>query len=197
MNPDPDAELMVRLLAGDDAALNQLIDRWQKPLVSFILRYVGNEADSIELAQETFVRFYQNRSRFNFKSKFSTWLFTIASNLARNHVRWNKTHKTVLLENASGVNETSDEDFAGPIEETPSALVERAEIAHLVREAIQALPHDLKTAILLYEYEDFSYDIIAGILGCSPKAVETRLYRARKLLRKKLDNIYLTDKGHD
>jgi RNA polymerase sigma-70 factor (ECF subfamily) len=197
MNPDPDAELMVRLLAGDDAALNQLIDRWQKPLVSFILRYVGNEADSIELAQETFVRFYQNRSRFNFKSKFSTWLFTIAANLARNHVRWNKAHPTVPLENAKGVDETSDEDFAGPFEETPSALVERAEIAHLVREAIQALPHDLKTVILLYEYEDFSYDIIAGILGCSPKAVETRLYRARKLLRKKLDNIHLTDKGHD
>jgi RNA polymerase sigma-70 factor, ECF subfamily len=195
MSEDPDAELMVRLLAGDDAALNQLIDRWQKPLVSFILRYVGNEADAIELSQETFVRFYQNRSRFNFKSKFSTWLFTIASNLARNHVRWNKGHPTVPLENANGVDESSD-DFCIPIEQTPSALVERAETAQLVREAIQTLPHDLKTAILLHEYEDFSYDIIAGILGCSPKAVESRLYRARKLLRKKLDNIYLTDKEH-
>ena len=195
MNPDPDAELMVRLLAGDDAALNQLIDRWQKPLASFILRYVGNEADSIELAQETFVRLYHNRSRFNFKSKFSTWLFTIAANLARNHVRWNKAHPTVPLQNANGVDDTSD-DFCIPIERTPSALVERAEISELVRVAIQTLPHDLKPAILLYEYEDLSYDIIAGILGCSPKAVETRLYRARKLLRKKLDSIYLTDKEH-
>ena len=195
MNPDPDAELMVRLLAGDDAALNQLIDRWQKPLASFILRYVGNEADSIELAQETFVRLYHNRSRFNFKSKFSTWLFTIAANLARNHVRWNKAHPTVPLQNANGVEDACD-DVCIPIEQSPAALVERAEISELVRVAIQTLPHDLKTVILLYEYEDFSYDIIAGILGCSPKAVETRLYRARKLLRKKLDSIYLTDKEH-
>jgi RNA polymerase sigma-70 factor, ECF subfamily len=191
---DPDAELMIRLLEGDDLALNQLMDRWQKPLISFILRYTGNEVDSIELAQETFVRLYHNRSRFNFKSKFSTWLFTIAANLARNRARWHKIHQTVALEGARESEEISDEDLSIPIEQTPSALVERAEIAHLVRQAIQKLPHDLKTAILLYEYEGFSYDRIAGILGCSQKAVETRLYRARKLLRKNLDSIYSIDK---
>jgi RNA polymerase sigma-70 factor, ECF subfamily len=193
---DPDAELMIRLLEGDDLALNQLMDRWQKPLVSFILRYTGNEVDSIEIAQETFVRLYHNRSRFNFKSKFSTWLFTIATNLARNRARWHKIHQTVPLESVNDADESLGEDFCIPIEQTTLALVERAEMAHLVQEAIQKLPHDLKTAILLHEYEEFSYDRIAGILGCSPKAVETRLYRARKLLRKKLGSIYLSDKDH-
>ena len=72
---------MVRLREGDDLALNELMERWQKPLHSFILRYVGNHRDSIELAEETFVRVYQHRSRFNFQSKFSTWLLTIATNL--------------------------------------------------------------------------------------------------------------------
>ena len=75
---DPDHSCMVRLIQGDDLALNELMERWQKPLLSFILRYVGNYADSIELAQETFVRVYHHRSQFNFKSKFSTWLLTIA-----------------------------------------------------------------------------------------------------------------------
>jgi Sigma-70 region 2 len=66
---DPDHLCMVRLIAGDDLALNELMERWQKPLHSFILRYVGNYANSIELAQETFVRVYHHRSRFNFKNK--------------------------------------------------------------------------------------------------------------------------------
>src|SRR5260370_36796526 len=88
---------MVRLREGDDLALNELMERWQKPLHSFILRYVGNYADSIELAQETFVRVYQNRSRFNFKSKFSTWLLAIATNLCRHHPRWRTRHPATPL----------------------------------------------------------------------------------------------------
>jgi hypothetical protein len=102
---DPDHSCMVRLIAGDDLALSELMERWQKPLHSFILRYVGNYADSIELAQETFVRVYHHRSRFNFKSKFSTWLLTIATNLCRHHARWRKRHPTLnfLLDSGAGI----------------------------------------------------------------------------------------------
>src|ERR1700680_3513186 len=86
---------MVRLIAGEDLALNELIERLQKPFHSFILPYVGNYEDSIELAQETFVRVYHHRSRFNFKSKFSPWLLTIATNLCRHHARWRTRHPTI------------------------------------------------------------------------------------------------------
>src|SRR5580700_3449585 len=179
-NQDPDHSCMVRLIAGDDLALNELMERWQKPLHSFILRYVGNYADSIELAQETFVRVYQNRSRFNFKSKFSTWLLAIATNLCRHHARWRIRHPTISLDDTANADEVSEETLSISAEETPSALAERSELATLVQEEIKKLPHDLKTIILLFEYDNLSYDEIGAILGRTPKAVETRLYRVRK-----------------
>jgi RNA polymerase sigma-70 factor, ECF subfamily len=186
---DLDHASMVRLIAGDDIALNELMERWQKPLLSFILRYVGNYADSIELAQETFVRVYRHRSRFNFKSKFSTWLLTIATNLCKHHARWRSRHPTISLEDSGGVDEMFDEYLSISAEEIPSALASRSELAKLVKEEIEKLPHDLKTAILLFAYDNLSYAEIGLILGCTPKAVETRLYRVRKVLAKRLTAI--------
>jgi RNA polymerase sigma-70 factor (ECF subfamily) len=180
---------MVRLVEGDDSALNELMERWQKTLHSFILRYVANYPDSVELAEETFVRVYHHRNRFNFKSKFSTWLLTIATNLCRHQIRWRKRHPTISLDDTENMDEVSDEYLSISAEETPSALAERSELAKLVRDEIARLPDDLKTVILLFEYESLSYDEIGGIFGCTPKAVETRLYRARKLLAKKLASL--------
>jgi RNA polymerase sigma-70 factor (ECF subfamily) len=177
---------MVRLIAGDDLALNELMERWQKPLLSFILRYVGNYADSIELAQETFARVYHHRSQFNFKSKFSTWLLTIATNLCKHHARWRKRHPTISLDDTAGMDEMLEEYLSISAEEIPSALAGRSELGKLVKEQIEKLPHDLKTAVLLFAYDNLSYAEIAVILGCTPKAVETRLYRVRKLLAKRL-----------
>ena len=186
---NPDFACMVRLREGDDLALNELMERWQKPLHSFILRYVVNHRDSIELAEETFVRVYHHRSRFNLKSKFSTRLLTIATNLCRHHARWRMRHPTISLDDTASMDEVYDENLLVSPEEIPSALAERSELAKLVKEEIAKLPHDLKTVVLLFEYENLSYDEIGGILGCTPKAVETRLYRARKLLTKKLAGI--------
>ena len=183
---DLDHASMVRLIAGDDLALNELMERWQKPLHSFILRYVGNYADSIELAQETFVRVYHHRSRFNFKSKFSTWLLTIATNLCKHHARWRRRHPTISLDDTAGMDEMFDEYLSISAEEIPSALAGRSELGKLVKEEIEKLPHDLKTAVLLFAYDNLSYAEIGVIMGCTPKAVETRLYRVRKLLAKRL-----------
>jgi RNA polymerase sigma-70 factor (ECF subfamily) len=183
---DPDFACLVRLREGDDLALNELMERWQTPLHSFILRYVGNHRDSIELAAETFVRVYQHRSRFNFKSKFSTWLFTIAANLCRHHTRWRKRHPTIALDDVASADEVSDKNLFVSAEEIPSAQASRTELAKLVKEEIEKLPHDLKTAVLLFAYDNLSYAEIGEILGCTPKAVETRLYRVRKLLAKRL-----------
>jgi RNA polymerase sigma-70 factor (ECF subfamily) len=181
---------MVRLIEGDDLALNELMERWQKPLHSFILRYVGNYADSIELAEETFVRVYHHRNRFNFKSKFSTWLLTIATNLCRHHARWRTRHQSISLDDTASVNEVSDENLFISPDEIPSALAGRTELAKLVKEEIEKLPHDLKAAVLLFAYDNLSYAEIGVILGCTPKAVETRLYRVRKLLAKRLATIF-------
>lgn len=181
-----DVECMARLKDGEDTALNELMARWQQPLVSFILRYTGNHEDALDLAQETFVRVFESRDRYEPRSKFSTWLFTIAANLCRNLARWRERHPTVTL-HATGEDDDSGLESTLPAAgDTPFDNAEREDLASAVREAIQTLPHDLKTAVLLFEYQDQGYDEIAATLRCSPKAVETRLYRARKILREAL-----------
>lgn len=182
-----DTELMLRLQAGDDTALNRLMTAWQRPLVRFIYRYIGNQEEALDLAQETFVRIYQARHSYRPKTKFSSWLFTIASNLCRNYKRWEHRHPTVAMVSDDGETDMAD-SYPSP-GKTPRDTAAHNDMAAKVRASIQSLPHDLKTVILLFEYEDLSHDEIAGVLGCSAKAVETRLYRARKLLKELLEGI--------
>jgi RNA polymerase sigma-70 factor (ECF subfamily) len=184
--PDEDAEIMLRLKAGEDLALNELMNRWQTPLVSFILRYTGNAEDALDLAQEAFVQVYESRHRYQPSAKFSTWLFTIAANLSRNLARWRARHPVVPLDQAEDDGEPSLGSLIPAPGDSPSDSAERNDLARAVRQHVENLPHDLKTVVLLFEYQDFSYEEIAATLGCTPKAVETRLYRARQLLRESL-----------
>jgi len=185
--PDEDAAIMLRLKAGEDLALNELMNRWQPSLVGFILRYTGNQQDALDLAQETFVRVYESRHRYQPTSaKFSTWLFSIAANLARNLARWRDRHPTVPLAAADDDDKPGLDSLIPAPGDSPADAAERNDLASAVREHVQKLPHDLKTVVLLFEYQDLGYEEIAATLGCTPKAVETRLYRARQLLRESL-----------
>ena len=196
MSPDPplpdDVQCMNRLKAGDDLALNDIMARWQTPLVSFILRYTGNEADARDLAQETFVRVYESRDRYQPGAKFSTWLYTIATNLCRNLARWRQRHPTVPLHGSGRDDDPGLENTLAAADSTPADHAALADLASAVRAAVQMLPHDLKTTVLLFEYQELGYDEIAVALACSPKAVETRLYRARKILREALGRFGIT-----
>lgn len=182
---DEDDELMRRLQNGEDTALNEVMTRWQARVIGFIYRYVGNSTDAADLAQETFVRLFEKRASYKTNGKFSSWLFTIATNLCRNFFRWQKRHPTVTLESREPGEKAVIDSLAAP-QDSPDAAAERSDLANAVREQIHALPHDLKTAVLLFEYEQLSYAQIAAVLGCSAKAAETRLYRARKILHEKL-----------
>lgn len=185
-----DTQLMLRLQNGEDSALNQIMTLWQSPLTRFIFRYVGDQEEALDLAQETFVRVYQNRHAYRPHAKFSSWLFTIASNLCRNQLRWAHRHPTVSLAREDVGDGPADATDTLPGSDwTPSDTAEHGDTARCVKESIQSLPHDLKTVVLLFEYEELSYEEIAGVLNCSPKAVETRLYRARKILREKLEHL--------
>jgi len=177
---------MLRLKGGDDLALNELMGRWQKPLVAFILRYTGNEQDALDLAQETFVRVFENRERYEPRGKFSTWLFTIAANLCRNQARWRTRHPTISLHGSGRDDDPGIESSLPEPGDTPADSAERHDLASAVRAHIQELPHDLRSVVLLFEYQELGYEEIAATLGCTPKAVETRLYRARKILREAL-----------
>ena len=177
---------MERLTAGHDAALNDLMERHATPVFHFLCRMVGNEDDANDLAQETFVRVFRSRKSFRTSEKFSTWLFTIAANLARNHFRWRGRHPNISLEAETG---ESGQTLGGTLPANDFAPDEQtvvAERAKAVRTAIGKLPEDLCEAIVLCELEDCSIAEAATILETTPKAVESRLYRARQVLRERL-----------
>jgi RNA polymerase sigma-70 factor (ECF subfamily) len=187
---ESDEELMARLQGGDDGALNALMERWQAPVRGYLYRYSQSEATAHDLAQDTFVRIYQHKHRYKPGARFKTWLFTIATNLCRNHARWRRRHPTESLDEF-------DWDESAIIEEdndSPADALRHREKVAAVRGAIDSLPHDLRVVTLLFEYENLSYLEIATVLECSPKAVETRLYRARQRLRQALDS-YLNHQG--
>lgn len=187
-----DKRLMAELAAGDDLALNQLMARWQAPLRQFVFRFVQHEADTADLLQETFVRVFRHRTRYTPKSRFSTWLFTIAANLCRNHAEKMKHRRAVSLD-APSLDEPSADRATGGLaarlassETSPAVAVLSTERVDAVRAAIADLPEDLRTAVLLFEYQELSHTEIAEIVGATPKAIETRLYRARAVLRERL-----------
>ena len=183
--PGPsDEDLMTRLQGGEQAALARLMQRWEVPVKRFIFRIVGNAAAAEDLAQEVFVRVYSKRGTFRAGGKFSTWCFSIAANQAKNQLRWWRRRPTTSLDawtDAGG--ESPDETAAGA---SPSSQATRRERVADVRAAVVALPLDLRTALVLFEYEGQSVADIAAALGCAPKAVENRLYRARRRLKEDL-----------
>lgn len=177
---------MERLKAGHDAALNDLMERHATPVFHFLCRSVGNEDDANDLAQETFVRVFKSCRSFRAGEKFSTWLFTIAANLARNHFRWRTRHPNVSLEAENSETEKSLRSTLPANHPLPNEQALAEERAEAVRFAVQALPEDLREAIVLCEWQEHTVAGAAAILETTPKAVESRLYRARALLRERL-----------
>lgn len=177
---------MTRLAAGHGAALNDLMARHAEKIFHYLIRSLQNEDDAADLAQETFVRVYQNRTRFDSDKKFSTWLYAIASNLVRDRYRWRNRHPQVSLD---AVNDATGNDFGELLPDQSPSACETAlsnECAETVRRAVAALPEKWRVPLILAEYEEKSHAEIGAILRCSAKAVEVRIYKARQQLRESL-----------
>jgi RNA polymerase sigma-70 factor (ECF subfamily) len=184
-----DREDMARLVAGHDPALNELLGRHAERLYHYLFRLLQNETEAADLAEEAFVRIYENRVRFKPQSKFSTWLYAIATNLVRDLQRHRARHPQVSLE---AQHQETGQDFHETLPEpkpNPGESMEADERVDAVRRAIAALPEDLRLPLVLLEYEEKSYAEIAAILECSAKAVEMRLYRARQQLKEQLKSL--------
>lgn len=174
---------MTRVRSGDATALAPLMQRWEVPTKALIARLVSNWTEAEDLAQETFVRVWQQRERFRPGASFRPWLFAIAVNLARNRLRWWRRRPTVALD------EWTDSPLVDGGAAHGAPTLERQERAAAVREAVLALPLELREAIVLFEYEQLSHAEIATAVGATPKAVETRIYRAREKLRHSLRSL--------
>ena len=180
---------MARLAAGEDAGLDELMTRHAERLFHYLIRVLQNETEAADLAEEAFVRVYQNRARFRPANRFATWLYAIATNLARDLQRHRTRHPQVSLE---AENPETGHSFREMLPETrpnPGEVLDSAERAETVRRAVAALPEELRLPLVLAEYEEKSQAEIAAILACSVKAVEMRIYRARLQLRQSLEKL--------
>ncbi len=179
---------MEALQRGDDHALATLMHRWELGVKAFLLRLGVPSADVEDVAQEAFLRLYEKRASYHVGAAFKPWILTIAGNLGRNKRRWRFRRREDSIE---GMAEAAPGgfDLVDSSASPASDLAEKANLARDVRQAVNALPDNLRQAVLCVELEDLSYNEAAQVMGCTAKAVETRLYRAKQLLRSAIQGL--------
>lgn len=185
--PDPDAALMLAVQRGDREAFSELMARHQQPIYNFILRTLRDETEAEDLTQTTFVQVWKSAARYSAKARFTTWLYTIARNLCLNEIRRRTRHPADSLDAAPN----EDEDRPAPQHEDRSVRLASDELLHgelegKLAEALAALPENQRTAILLCQQEELSYDEIAAVLGCSLSATKSLIFRGRETLKQRL-----------
>lgn len=184
---DPDAALMLRVQRGDRDAFTELVRKYQQPIFNFILRTLRDETEAEDLAQTTFVQVWKSAARYQANAKFSTWIYTIARNLCLNEIRRRARHPAESLDGSAPAGEEAIapqlEDRAAP--QPPGALLQ-GELEAKLAEALADLPENQRTAILLCQRDELSYEEIARVLGCSLAATKSLIFRGRETLKLRL-----------
>ena len=186
---DPDVRLMLQV-RDDASAFEELMLRYQSRMVTLLTHLVGNRDMAEDLAQDVFLRVYRARKRYVPGSKFSTWLYTIAHNVAANALRSLSRRKEVNL-----APQLSGELGGNPMDATamaasglmPTRQLDKAELRDVVKMAVSTLNERQRMAVLLNKFEHLSYDEIAQVMELTPQAVKSLLSRARCHLREILD----------
>ena len=185
---DPDIRLMLRVRADDNEAFADLVDRYRHRLVGIMNHLIGNADEAEDLAQEVFLRVYRTRHKYTPKAKFSTWLFTIANNLAMNAIRDRQRRKTLPLEvsDSGPVGGWPTAPISADRAAPPTAGLQQQELAAVIRAALDELNERQRVAVVLNKFEDMNYAEIADVMGLTAKAVKSLLSRARAKLRERL-----------
>jgi len=182
-----DAEVMLRVKAGDQSAFDYLVQKYRRPLVSFMYRMARNTTVAEDLAQEVFLRVYRSRQTYEASAKFTTWLYRIATNLAVNHARDTRHERpevTVSLDEPD--DETgSTMDLADSKISAEEALLRRERML-AIRSKVEALPERQKQAIIMHKYQQLDYKQISEVLKLSESATKSLLFRAYETLREQL-----------
>jgi len=178
---------MLQVREDVPGAFEVLVERYQNRLLGVLTHLIGDASEAEDLAQEVFLRIYRARKGYKPKAKFSTWLFTIANNLASNHLRSKGRHPTVGLEAGEGSQAIGAAERVAAPGGTASSQIRQVELAEIVREAVAELADDQRLAVLLNKFEEMSYAEIAAVMGRSDAAVKSLLARARNQLRGQLD----------
>jgi len=182
-----DAEVMLRVKAGDQSAFDYLVQKYRRPLVSFMYRMARNTAAAEDLAQEVFLRVYRSRQTYEASAKFTTWLYRIATNLAVNHARDTRHERpevTVSLDEPDEESGTTLDVADGTI--TAEEALVRRERMLAIRAKVEALPERQKLAVIMHKYQQMDYKQISDVLKLSESATKSLLFRAYETLREQL-----------
>jgi RNA polymerase sigma-70 factor, ECF subfamily len=175
-----DSAVVAQFLEGEKRAFNELVERYQSRLLNFVYRTTGDRERAEDLVQETFIRVYRHIHRFDQSKKFSTWVYTIASNLAKNELR-NRSRNPLVLFQTIKKNWDSDERPLEWEDNTyrPDDLFRKRHLKQLVDSVVEELPLHHRQVFVLREMEGKTYEEIAEITGCNLGTVKSRLNRAR------------------
>jgi RNA polymerase sigma factor (sigma-70 family) len=185
---DPDLSLVRALQAGQNHVFEALVDRHQAGLYRFVFRHCPDETDAIQLTQDTFVRAYLNIGKFRPKAKFVTWLYHIALNLCRDYARRHPPQESLQAASTKAIQVGAPGDSL-TTRRAPDTEAHAREKVRALEMAIAELPPELKSPLILNALEGCSHARTGEILGISGKAVEMKVYRARKILLEKMRNL--------
>ena len=179
-----DAEVMLRVKAGDDVAFDHLVEKFRRPLVGFLYRMARNHAVAEELAQEVFLRVYRSRQTYQASAKFTTWMYRIATNLAVNYARDTRGRRGEV-----SLDEPTEGGAAFEVadgEPTVEQDLLRQERLRAIRAQVEALPERQRLAVVMHKYQGLDYRQIAQVMKLSESATKSLLFRAYETLRESL-----------
>lgn len=178
-----DEELIAKFQNGDEYAFDQLVRRYKDPLINFVFRFLGDLTDAEDVVQETFYRVYKNKHYYKEVAKFSTWIYTIASNLSKTELRRRKRRKIFSIHNEN----PTEKDFELPDENpNPESAVNSRITEKIIQKAIGNLPPKFRQVIILRDVQGLSYEEIASIARVPLGTVKSRVNRARLRLQEDL-----------
>jgi RNA polymerase sigma-70 factor (ECF subfamily) len=182
-----DAQVMLRAKAGDQAAFDYLVQKYRRPMVSFMYRMSRNQAAAEDLAQEVFLRVYRSRGSYEASAKFTTWLYRIATNLAVNHARDTRHERPEVQVSLDEPAEESGTTLEVPDRSmnAEQAIVLRERLM-AIRSRVEALPEQQRLAVIMHKYQQMDYKQIAEVLKKSESATKSLLFRAYETLRDQL-----------
>jgi RNA polymerase sigma-70 factor (ECF subfamily) len=185
-----DLGLVHRVQRGDKTAFDLLVRKYQHKVVKLVTRYLRDQADAEDVAQEAFIKAYRAIPQFRGDSAFYTWLYRIAINTAKNAIVSRDRSPIDFDLDLQNIEESNSMQLRLADAETPESLLQTEEIRDTVNRAIEALPEDLRTAIVLRELEGLSYEDIAQAMDCPVGTVRSRIFRAREAIDKRLSEVF-------
>ena len=180
-----DEKLLASIQDGDTRSLGLLVQRWERPLFRFVYRMLPRREEAQDICQETFLRILSKSNLFRPESKFSTWMYQIALNLTRDHIRKKVRWSAVVVDGGEGREERAPATVQGDAV-TPDSLLVESDARELVRRALTRLPPDQREVLVLKEFQGLKFREIAELLGCPESTVKSRMYYGLKGLKSAL-----------